>query len=198
MSATLRKPMSREEFFEWAEAQDERYEFDGEQPVLMNGGLVGHNRLQRRLAAMLQARLSGQHFEVLGPNDGVGTTGKRVRYPDALVSRGFTTWTERLVANVVAVFEVASPSTSRVDQVMKLREYGAVETIRSYAIFETESPAVTAFEKQATASGSRRRSRPMTASSCRRSGSNSPSRSFMPAYSRRGAAKPWLPRPASC
>ena len=45
MSVTLRKPMSREAFFDWAEAQDERYEFDGEQ---MSSGYVARARLRAR------------------------------------------------------------------------------------------------------------------------------------------------------
>ena len=148
MNVTLTRPMSREQFFDWAEAQDERYEFDGEQPVLMNGGLIGHHRLQARLMFMLLTRLSGQPFDVLGASAGIGTTGQRVRYPDVLVSRGFTPERERLVNDVVAVFEITSPSTSHVDCILKLREYGAIATIRTYAILETESIAVMAFEKQ--------------------------------------------------
>ncbi len=39
MSIAFHLPhMTREEFLDWAEAQEERYEFDGFQPVAMTGG----------------------------------------------------------------------------------------------------------------------------------------------------------------
>ena len=148
MSTALRKPMSREEFFEWAAAQDERYEFDGEQPVLMTDGRISHVRLQVKLIIMLTTHLSGSPFEVLGPDAGLETIGQRVRYPDVVVTRGFTEGGARTVTNPVAVFDITSPSTSRIDRIVKLREYGAVESIRSYVILDTDAVAATAFQKQ--------------------------------------------------
>src|SRR5450755_736065 len=39
MNVALRQPlMTREQFFQWAQAREERYEFDGFQPVAMTGG----------------------------------------------------------------------------------------------------------------------------------------------------------------
>ena len=46
MIVALRPPMSREEFFLWAEAQDERYESDGWQPVRITGERLGHGVLE--------------------------------------------------------------------------------------------------------------------------------------------------------
>jgi hypothetical protein len=41
MNVAVRIPrMTREAFFDWAEAQDAPYEFDGFQPVAMNGGTI--------------------------------------------------------------------------------------------------------------------------------------------------------------
>ena len=48
MSVTFRVPaMTRDQFFDWAEAQGGRYEFDGFQPVAMTGGNLNHNRIVR-------------------------------------------------------------------------------------------------------------------------------------------------------
>ena len=154
MSITLPKPMSRAQFFEWAEAQDERYEFDGEQPVPMTGGLIGHSRLVVRLLATLLAQLDGSPFEALGPDAGVGTGAARVRYPDAVIAGSAGNGTDRLVANPIAVFEVVSPSSSRTDRITKLREYRQVDSIRTYIILEVDAPAATAFHKQADGSWS--------------------------------------------
>ena len=145
---TLRKPMFREEFFAWAEAQDERYEFDGEQPILMTGGSVGHSRLIGRLLAALIAQLEEGPFVSFGPDAGIATIGAKVRYPDAVIAAVAGHDADRLVTKPVAVFEVANPSSSRVDRITKLREYRQVETIRAYVILEGDAPAATVFHKQ--------------------------------------------------
>ena len=54
MNVALSKPMTQEEFFPWAQARDERYEFDGFQPVAMTGGSANHNRLVRNIAFELR------------------------------------------------------------------------------------------------------------------------------------------------
>jgi hypothetical protein len=46
MSVTSRvQAMTRDQFFDWAETQDARYEFDGFEPVAMTGGNINHNRI---------------------------------------------------------------------------------------------------------------------------------------------------------
>ena len=41
MSVTLRVPtMTRDQFFDWAEAQEARHEFDGFAPVAMTAGTI--------------------------------------------------------------------------------------------------------------------------------------------------------------
>ena len=52
------------------------------------------------------------------------------------------------MADPIVAFEVISPSTSHVDRIQKLREYGAVETIRAYAKLETDTAAASLYDKQ--------------------------------------------------
>ena len=140
--------MSPDEFLDWAEAQEERYEFDGEQPVLMTGGTLSHNRLVVRLLSLMSGMLTGGRFEVTGPDTGVGTIGRRIRYPDALILPVGLPGGTRVVIGAIAVFEVISPTSSSMDRIVKLREYGAVDSIRSYVILETETEAATVFDKR--------------------------------------------------
>jgi hypothetical protein len=57
MNVTLGQPvMTREEFFPWAEAQDERYEFDGFAPVAMTGGTIGHSDISGNTRTALALR----------------------------------------------------------------------------------------------------------------------------------------------
>lgn len=148
MNVALRTPMTREEFFAWAEVQDGRYEFDGFQPVPMTGGTLGHSRLIRNINRQLANRLARKSCEALGPEAGVATIGATVRYPDAVVTCTPFSDRDRVIPNPVIVFEVVSPSSVRTDRIVKLREYQAVPTIRRYIIVESDAAAVTVFSRE--------------------------------------------------
>jgi len=150
MSVLLHRPsMSREQFFAWAESDGGRWEFDGFEPVAMTGGTVNHNRIGRNLRAVLFNRLQGSRCEPLGPDAGVATIGDAVRYPDALVTCTKVSGEARVVPGVVVVFEVLSPTSGRMDRIVKLREYRAVPTIRRYVILEYASAELTVFARGA-------------------------------------------------
>ncbi|WP_459677763.1 Uma2 family endonuclease [Acidisoma sp. 7E03] len=147
MNAPLRKAWTQDEFLSWAERQETRYEFDGFQPVAMTGGDAGHSRVIRGLHRSLDRRLNGGPCEPLGPDAGVETANHAVRYPDALVTcTKFDNQTKR-IPGVVIVFEVISPSTSRIDRIVKVREYAAVSSIRRYVILESTSIGLTVLER---------------------------------------------------
>jgi hypothetical protein len=63
--------------------------------------------------------------------------GDAVRYPDALVTCAPQDGRALTVSGVVAVFEIVSPGTGRVDRIMKVREYGRVPSIRCYVMLES-------------------------------------------------------------
>jgi Uma2 family endonuclease len=144
MSIALRRPrMTREQFLDWASAQEERYEFDGFQPVAMTGGTMDHSVIALNIHRSLYGRLKGSGCRPLGPDAGVATIDAAVRYPDALVTCTKFAGTDRLVPGVVVVFEVLSPTSGQVDRIFKVREYHAVPTIRRYVILEYASIGLT-------------------------------------------------------
>jgi Uma2 family endonuclease len=150
MSVTIRVPtMTRDQFFDWAEAQDARYEFDGFEPVAMTGGNLDNNRIAFNIHTALRGRLKGSGCEPLGLDAGVATAGDTVRYPDAVVTCSPAPGGSRLVPNPVVVFEVVSPTSGHVDRIVKVREYAAVDLIRRYVIVESASVGLTVHERQA-------------------------------------------------
>ena len=48
--------MTREEFLDWATAQEVRYEFDGFQPVAMTGGIRDHSQICQNIYYALRTR----------------------------------------------------------------------------------------------------------------------------------------------
>jgi Uma2 family endonuclease len=145
--ALTERRMTREEFFDWAQARDERYEFDGFQPVAMTGGSVNHSTITINILAGLLQRLRGRPCRPLGPDAGVATVGDKVRYPDALITCTRTPGEDRLALNPVVVFEVLSPDSGRTDRIDKVREYGATPTILRYVIVERTSIGLTVLSR---------------------------------------------------
>lgn len=149
MNVALRKPMTQEQFFDWVEGQDGRYEFDGFQPVAMGGGTMAHGAIADNIRAELRQRLRGGPCRSISPDGaGIQTIGKRVRYPEATVTCSPTANTDRIIPNPVIVFEVVSESTRRIDQVFKLREYHAVPTIKRYILVEQIGVALTVHSRE--------------------------------------------------
>lgn len=144
MSTALRVPrMTREQFLDWVATQEGRWEFDGFEPVAMTGGTRNHDRICQNIYFALRSRLRGGPCEVLGPTAGVAVGEDAVRYPDALVTCTRGPGTDRLMPNPLIVFEVISPTSSRIDRIVKLREYRGVPSIRRYVIVESTSAALT-------------------------------------------------------
>jgi len=141
--------MTRDQFFDWAEAQDARYEFDGFEPVAMTGGNLNHNDIAFNLHHALHARLRGTDCRSRGLDVGVATIGDMVRYPDGVVTCSPASGVSRLVPDPIVVFEVISPTSGHMDRIVKVREYGAVDSILRYVIVESASVGLTVHERQA-------------------------------------------------
>lgn len=149
MNVGLRKSMTREQFFRWAEAREGRYEFDGERPVAMTGGTNNHGRICRNTLVQLTLRLRGRSCEAMpAESGGIATIGDTVRYPDATVTCSPLRGTDRLVPDPVVVFEVVSGGNARTDRFDKMREYHAVPSIRRYVLVEQTSPVLVSYTRQ--------------------------------------------------
>lgn len=131
--------MTREEFLDWAEAQDRRYEFVGSQPVAMEDENLDHCRIAGNIYFALCMRLYGTDLRAMGRHAGIATVADIVRYPDALVARCCGLESNRVVPDVMVVFEVLSEASGYTDRIEKLREYHAVPSIRRYVTLEDTS-----------------------------------------------------------
>lgn len=146
MNVALRSTMTLDDFLVWEAQQPERYEFDGFQPVAMNGGTVAHGTIGTNLIFELSLRLRGKQCRVYGPSLKILVAG-RVRYPDAFVAcspiLNKATW----LTEPVVVFEVLSESTAVVDQTVKNAEYRATASIKRYVMLSQESISAVIYER---------------------------------------------------
>jgi Uma2 family endonuclease len=146
MSASVRTPMTLDEFLAWEERQELRYEFDGFAPVAMTGGTQEHNGISFNLTGMLRERLRGKQCRAYGSDMKIEVAG-RIRYPDALVvcreyPRGTTVYPDPVV-----VFEVISPSTARTDRILKNQEYRDTPSVRYYVMLEQDFAGAMVFSR---------------------------------------------------
>ena len=149
MNVALRQPMTREEFFQWAEAQEGRYEFDGFQPVAMTGGTNNHGLIVANLIIELGTRLKGKACRVLpAESGGVATIGENTRYPDATVTCSPVEGRDRLILDPVVVFEVVSETNARTDRFTKMREYHEVPSIKRYVLVEQATPVMVSYTRE--------------------------------------------------
>ena len=88
----------------------------------------------------------GTACEVLS-DTGIATVGRTVRSPDVLVASSGAPGTARLVPDVVAAFELLSPTNPANERIAKVGEYHAVKSIQTYVIGEQESIGLTVFQR---------------------------------------------------
>ncbi len=142
--------MTLEQFLAWEELQERRFEFDGFQPVAMDGVTIAHSGIQTNLLAALGIRLRGRLCRPRGSNLKIRLA-ERIRYPDAFVActpvAPRATWVE----DPVVVFEILSESTANTDIVLKNAEYRAALSIRRYVILQQTHAGATVFSHQGDA-----------------------------------------------
>jgi len=146
MNVGLCRTMTLDDFLAWEAEQPEKYEFDGLQPVAMNGGTVAHATIATNLVAELGLRLRGTQGRPYASDLKLLVAG-RVRYPDAFVAcspvANDATWR----TDPVVVFEILSDSTAVVDQTTKNAEYRATPSIQRYIMLSQESVSAVVYER---------------------------------------------------
>lgn len=135
MNVLTHPTMTLEQFLDWEEQQEEKYEFNGFEPVLMAGGTEEQAEIQKNILSALDSRLKGHRCRVLGSDLKIKVMG-HIRYPDAFVvcsprERGRT-----VVSDPVIVFEILSESTQHIDLVEKNEEYRETPSVQRYIILE--------------------------------------------------------------
>jgi len=147
MNDALHKPWTQEEFFTWAEQQDERYEFDGFQPVAMTGGTTRASAIGGNILYAIRSRMPRGPCRPLGPDAGVETINKKIRYPDALITCAPLGPRDYKTPDVRVVFEVVSLTSGHRDRTTKSIEYAAVPSILRYVIVESSTAKITVHER---------------------------------------------------
>lgn len=149
MSQLQHMPMTPAEFLAWEAEQELKWEFDGFQPVAMNGVTVAHSVIQGNLTTMLNIRLRGSPCRPYGPDLKI-EIGLKYRYPDAFVSCTPAVRSASVAAEPVVIFEVLSESTAVTDRTTKLMEYRSLPSLKRYILLEQGAPLATVIARSDT------------------------------------------------
>jgi Uma2 family endonuclease len=147
MTIALRQPMTVDAFLAWEGEQEERWEFDGFQPVAMVGGTSARQLIAGNLHARLWQRLRGSPCRAYREGMKIRPANS-VRYPDVFVTCSPVANTAKTADNPVVVFEVLSPGTASTDIVVKSREYQATPSIVRYVMLAQDSVGATVHERR--------------------------------------------------
>jgi len=126
-----------ETYLEWEARQPIRHELVDGQVYAMGGGTAKHDTIGNNLRGELRTKMRGKPCRVHGPDLKV-RAGRDGRYPDALIDCGPSVPDALQAQEPVAVFEVLSKSTGWIDQSLKLRDYDATPTIRTYVLISQD------------------------------------------------------------
>lgn len=141
-------PMSVEEFLDWHQYQEERYELVQGTPVrMMTGARQDHNVAISNIVAALVPKLRGGGCRTTSSDTAVRTDGDQVRYPDVVVDCGPPDPSDLAASDPRLVVEVASPSTRDFDLSAKMDEYRATASIRYVLLVEPAVIDVTLHER---------------------------------------------------
>ena len=145
-----RRPVSVAHYLEAEEDSPIKHEFVEGFVYAMSGARNVHNTIALNIQAGLLARLRGKECQAFNSDTKVRLqlgSGVRFYYPDAQVVCKPNSQDDVFQDQPVAVFEVISPRTRRVDEGEKKDAYLTIPSLAIYVIVEHACPQVIAFRR---------------------------------------------------
>ena len=135
---------SIEEFLDFAERQEARFEYIDGEPCPMTGATLEHFDIVTNIMDLLKLRLSGRAYRRYSGGMLVKVGQQSLLSPDVIVVSGEpqTESNRRVLLNPAVVVEVISPTSIDYDRNEKADYYFDVPSIQAYLIVEQERPLV--------------------------------------------------------
>ena len=145
MSTLAQRKMTVDEFLVWAEGQEGRWELYNGVPYAMSPERTGRAKVKLAVHVALLRAIGRANLPCHLLADGAAVRISRhvMHIPDALVYCGLELPDDALeVPNPVILVEVASPSTRKMDDTVKLTSYFSLPSVHHYLIVDPEGPPV--------------------------------------------------------
>ena len=146
------RQMSVEEFLDFAEQSEERYEYIDGELYTMTPTKYYHNVICYNLMFRLGISLANTDCQVLVTGQGVKAGEGNYLIPDVSVVCGQpeTEADTRILLNPIVVVEVISPSSVTHDRILKRDLYESVNSIQAYLIVEQDQALVELYTRSET------------------------------------------------
>lgn len=148
MTDAAHRLMTAEEFLEWCEHQEERYELVDGVPILkfdngpesMAGASQAHDQIVINLIAFLRPALRPGPCRVRSSDQAARMVRGNIRRPDVTIDCGPRDRASFESSEPTVLFEVLSPSTRRIDLLRKVDEYQHLPTLKQFVMLEPDRP----------------------------------------------------------
>jgi len=147
MIANPKFSFSPQEYLEWEEQQEIRYEYAEGEVYAMTGGTLPHSEIALNFGSLLKNHLRGRGCRVFNSDAKVGVTENGpFFYPDVNVSCDKRDRTAlKFVQYPCLIAEVLSPTTEAYDRGGKFAQYRRIESLKEYVLISSDSVNVEIF-----------------------------------------------------
>lgn len=147
--------LSREEYLEGELMSEVRHEYVAGQVYARPGGTMNHQRVAMNFVCLAGNALvgkscfpAGSDFKIHVP---LGGGVEAFYYPDAAIICVPVPGEAHFTDSPSVILEVLSPSTRRIDEVQKYRDYVTIPSLQIYLVAEADRPLVTVHRRDGNA-----------------------------------------------
>ena len=144
--------ISRDEYLEGELASEIRHEYVAGNVYAMSGGTLNHQRIAGNFMRIAGNQLAaktcfptGSDFKLHVP---LGGGDEAFYYPDGMIICVPVPGKALFTDSPSVILEVLSPTTRRIDEVQKYRDYITIPTLGTYVLAETDSPFLTLHRRE--------------------------------------------------
>lgn len=146
MIATPRQHMTPQDYLEWEERQDIKYEYVNGEVFAMTGGTIPHNDIAVNLTTALKNHLRGKGCKVSMADAKLGILEGSFHYPDVMVTCDQRDRQAiKLIQYPCIIAEVLSPATEAYDRGGKFAHYRRIKTLKEYLLIDAQQISVECF-----------------------------------------------------
>ena len=153
MADAEKRAMSVEEFLQWNLSQDRRYELVDGYPVPLRalaGATAQHDTVVVNLVGLLGTQLRGNECRPRTANTAVRTKINCARRPDVTIESAPLVLGALEARKPIAVFEVLSPTTRKIDRSVRLQEYRRHPGLRTIVHIDPDEMDVLVYTRNVT------------------------------------------------
>lgn len=139
--------VTRDEYLEGELISEMRHEYVAGNVYAMSGGTLNHQRIAGNFMRIAGNQLAGKSCFPTGSdfklNVNLGNGEEAFYYPDGMIICVPVPGNALFTDSPSVILEVLSPTTRRIDEVQKLRDYITIPALQTYILAETDAPLLT-------------------------------------------------------